>query len=280
MAGLLTVVAVACSLNRPAHSEDPPPEPAGHVLLYTDNTPGAVVWAHADLWAANGQGYEVQIVTNVEAFKSAIPSRNWRYVIVAEKHVEGAPTYSSELAAYVDSGGWAFIHRWREDPANPPPSNQIVNAPGVSHIWLNGFTVWGYYLSKLDSERAAGSSSGYATKSFDNVEVHASSVVFPLGMVALEPSVQSGAAMATPEPATCEGALKEQRRLITADFIIRSERCDSTYGPDPAGNPPNPGNPQKHETCMLNAANAMRDMVRIAVEDYFVCVDKRSPPVQ
>jgi len=78
-AGILTATVLFLSLNREALAEDSPPEPSGHVLLYTDNTPGAIVYAHGHLWAANRQNYDVHVVTNVDDFVSALPTMSWNY---------------------------------------------------------------------------------------------------------------------------------------------------------------------------------------------------------
>ena len=142
-------------------------EPAGSVLLYTDNTPGAIIYANGHVGAANRQNFDVQVVTSISALETALPAKSWKYVVVAEKHSEGAPSYTAELATYLEGGAWAMIYRWKEDTNDPPSANQPVQAPTALHVWTRGGTAWGYIRTKLDSDSASGTSTGYVTKSTD-----------------------------------------------------------------------------------------------------------------
>lgn len=277
--GLVATLVMACSANRHALGQNPPPPtPSGHVLLYTDNSPGAIVWAYAHLWAAHRQNFDVHVVTSTSAFESALPSKAWNHVIVAEKHSEGAPAYTPELSTFVDANGWAMIHRWKEDAESPPAANQVVSAPTASYVWANGDTAWSYYKCRLELEKASGISSGYITKSFNGVGMENASVVHPTGMPILEQGVVLASASIGPPPETCEERMWKAAENAEKEWARRKGECSKAYLPNPSAVPPYPGDPVKFKKCVTDALKAFNQDIEDAVNDYFVCEDIANPP--
>ncbi|MBX3396109.1 MAG: hypothetical protein KF841_12165 [Phycisphaerae bacterium] len=277
---IVVCFSLACSLGTAVHGDEAPNGPAKRILLYTDNTPGAMVWSYAHAWSAYHANVDVQIVTSQSSFIDTLPAFAWDRVVVTERHAEASPAYASALAAYVESGGYAMIHRWREDATNPPEALQIVQAPVASHVWYAGQTIWAYYLTKLESEKASGVDAGYVMKSFSGVSTGATSIVSTIGMGQLVAGLHTAAQQNPPTDESCEGKMDECVIKAQDEHIARNADCRRAYGPRPLATPPSPGSPEKLKACLLNALQAMHgDIVKI-VNDYFVCVDIRSLPSQ
>ncbi|MCB9853681.1 MAG: hypothetical protein H6819_11340 [Phycisphaerales bacterium] len=249
------------------------PLPGTEVLVYTDNSPGAIVWAVPYVQASISAGYAVEVVTSENIFREAIPAKPWAVVVVADVHSETAPSYSSELVEYVEGGGMAILNRWRTAGAPTPGPNQIVVAPTAIHVWTKGQTAWSYYGTKLDEEKSAGTSIGYETKTFVNIDVMPSVVVTAPTMTPLVPGLAVAAAAADDNNVGCEEQftldLQAAFNACTADI----EKCNRAYAPRPHSNPPFEGNPDKLAKCIINATKHFATESARAAERYLVCKD-------
>ena len=274
----VVMIAVLCGAPSQTVQADDPPAPAGRVLLYTDNTPGAMAWAHAHLWGAHAGNYDVQVVTNHAAFIAALPTHGWKFVVVAEKHAEGNPSYATALGNYVDSGGWAILHRWKKDPHDSPQAGQVVLAPTASHVWSHGATSWVYISTKLDDRLVSGATPGYTTKSFNDVEIDSFSPMNTSAMAALQAGLLTAAA-ADPPAASCAEQLREDLAAAADVFITRTARCIEAYGAPPGPNGGN-GNPEKLGKCLAATAEIVKNRVTEAMENYRLCLDLQAPPPQ
>lgn len=275
---MASLIAAACTLSsRTSRSDPPPPHPEGYVLIYTDNTPGALLWAYGYLWAVNANNHEVQVVTSVSSFENTLPQRNWSLVVVAEKHTEGVVAYSTELASYVDGGGWAHIFRWKEPSGDPPLQHQILLAPTALHVWRHGHTAWAYFRTTLDADHDSGSSAGYITKSFNGVQVEAAVTLGANGMEPLAAGVIAAGTQEQP-PQSCKEKFKKATEDAWKNYNESIADCDTVYGPSPPGTVPfDPGNPEKLVDCYNIFADFLDHDLKRAAERYRLCRAMEDP---
>lgn len=243
------------------------------VLIYTDNSPGAIVWAAPYVQATNAIGYHVEIVTSESDFREKIPTKSWACIVVADAHTESVPTYSSELVGYVETGGMAILNRWRTADAGTPGPGQIVVAPTAIHVWTKGQTAWSYFGTKLDEEKSAGTSIGYEAKSFVDIDVMPSVIVTAPSMTPLVPGLAAAAVASNDDNVSCEQQLvldvQAAFNACTADVA----NCNLAYAPRPHDVPPVEGNPEKLAKCIVNATKHFATESARATERYLVCKD-------
>lgn len=247
------------------------PSPSNDVLIFTDNTPGTMLWAWPQMQVALQDGNTVHAVTTVAEFITQLPAKNWKRVIVAEKHTEGAPTYTAALTAYVENDGLALIFRWKEDPASPPSAGQLAAAPSGIHVWFAGATSWNYFQTKLNKDEASGSTSGYITKSFVEVGLDATQILAAAssGISIIEAGVYTAVA---PDPRTCLEQLLIDIDKAIEEFEGTVTKCNLAHAPRPNDVPPFPGNPEELAKCIEEASKFLDQDTKKATFHYLLCL--------
>lgn len=271
--GLFAIAAVLTHLPSPRAVADDPTS-IGQVLLYTDNSPGALLLANGHMTAARRLGYDVYVRTSTQEFVDMLPTYHWNYVIVAAQYATDTPPYADSLRTYVDGGGHAHIVRWRDDPSSPAPRDSAVLAPTAIQVWLNGATTTGY--AECPDEKSATSSSGYSFSGFDGIRLGAISVLSNGTVCAISAGVYAAQPGPNPPPPTSQSCLATffgDIQAAVTKYDEDKQACLLAYAPDPNASPPKPGNPEKLADCLKGASTDFINAITAAYRRYKVCLD-------
>lgn len=115
------------------------------VLIYSDQTAGALLNAAGLKHAKLTQGYEVTFKTNVSEFDAEIPCRPWTQIIVVARYSAVGPSYVATLRQFAQTypSAMVYLHLWHDDGWTIAP--EIVVAASIAQtVWIDGQTLVTY----------------------------------------------------------------------------------------------------------------------------------------
>ena len=270
---------IAAEEPPPSAPQEPPSTSRGEVLLYSDNSPGAIVLAGVMLRILQSSDHSVTVKTAESDFLAALSTRQWKNVSVFTRFSSTAPRYASALRAYVAGGGWAQIYTWRDDPNEPAAMGSVVLAPTAIHIWTRGSTVTRYAL--CGDSRDTELTPGYTLSAFEASEAFLPAFVLPGSeYVPCTAGVYVGPSSPRPPQTTQQAVSDLVQQLLDAynQLLEDIALCHEVYGGDEQASPPIPPDVEALEACLKAASREYSERVAAAVRRYRLMKKRLTPP--
>ncbi len=222
------------------------------VLIYSDQTPGSVIYAEVSCWLAEQRGEDVWFVTDVETFEQELMYPvypDWSSVVVAAQYSSDTPVYAEALVDYAVCGGRVELYIWHDNDSPQPDEHVVLASTGVV-IWSHGHTVTSYVPRWLYD---AVTVEGYHFPDFQGVELIDPMILYPQGPLAddISDCVQD-----------CLSDYDDARRACDEDHDDFVELCNNGYEIGSAG----------WEQCMQDADTAQHACNLIATRELFHCL--------
>jgi hypothetical protein len=118
---------------------------APEVLIYSDQSAGALLDAASLKHAKLTQGCEVTFKTDASEFDAQILCRPWVQIIVVARYSAVGGTYVSTLRQFAVSnpGAMVYLHLWHDDGWTVAP-DIVVTASVAQTVWIDGLTLATY----------------------------------------------------------------------------------------------------------------------------------------
>ncbi len=249
------------------------------VLIYSDQSPGALPYMVGYQQAAQQAGEDVDLETEVSSFASKLSSQSWADVIVVARYAPGDPPYTAQLRDYANADLKRSVEMlfWN-DNGTKPTADTAVAATTLYALWNHGSTSIAYMNQASGSGGAMVEGDirpGYEFPSFDGVRVQNPEVLvrapekqrgLPHGQLVEE------VVTLLSQPKCREKCLANYAtrlgRCIT-QFCSDQNQCYALYGPE--GAKPDAKDLTKcvkdldsgHATCVASAGNADKNCLKL-----------------
>ncbi len=254
---------------------------SGDVLMYSDQSPGALPFYVLTKACADHQSEALTLTTTASAFEQKLAgATSWSAVIVAARFTPGDPPFIQALRDY------AALHMetpidfyYWHDNGTSPTADKAVLGTTAAVLWRSGRTTIGYAFAKSAPETA--SVSGLQLPVFENVTRVAPDVIAriadPQGMSTAQ---MIAALIAVLQTDTCRAQCllewRNNRQICTDKFVRQEGQCTALYN-----TPPDHVNPEKYTECSNKAAEHRVNCNNSALTTYQNCVklcDQDDPP--
>lgn len=234
----------------------------GEVLVYTDNSPGAIITANAMHHAARSQGYATIVTLDEAEFIALLPQRQWDSVLVVTRYESATPGYRDALAQYVDAGGWAQIFTWKDDP-NRTIQGPLLLGPTAIQVWTRGKTARTYTLCQT-TRIVEPAVNGYVLEDFTEVTGGTMQAVVEPTCVALVAGAYQSVSVLPENLTQALAEFYEELDSAWHELEMHMQLCHDVYGGDPHAQPPIEGDPDGLATCVQEASDHYKNRVKKA----------------
>jgi hypothetical protein len=248
------------------------------VLIYSDQSPGAL--PHAYVWqqVVESQSGTVKFVTESSEFVTNLDEGPWSEVIVVARYQDGDPAYGEALRTYAQGDPNIPIRIfWWNDKGTNPTSDTAVEATMSVFLWDHGMTTVCYVNAgpATDLEfRRTHCVPGLVFPDFDGIDIETPEVIARAPAELIQRySTHTGALIAfmfllgecLPG---CANVYNNRLNLCDSDRESQVDDCHELYGPSEG----DPGDPDQLATCIAEANTDHTNCVKAAVHRYNNCV--------
>lgn len=244
-----------------------------NVLIFCDRSSGAIAEAITIQKQIEAESGNWTYATTSAQFTSRLAQDGWSDIFVLAAHSSVEPAYTAALRAYCDDNPTKLVSMLIWKPHGElPPADQAVFATSAIVSWHLGQSTIGYALAK--SSPTVATAPGHLFPSFNEVETQPHINMGGFSQSPTEGDEVSSFAFAVGPP--CLGPYIERLGKCRADRQEQEAECDDLYGPDE--DPDDPGDPEKYQTCMAEAASDFTNCLRNAKNRWENCYAKNCPP--
>ncbi|QOJ02107.1 MAG: hypothetical protein HRU71_00755 [Planctomycetia bacterium] len=258
---------------------------AGDVLLYTDNSPGAVHLAFALREASLEAGCSTTTCITLVDFAARINQAAWARIIVVAAYPAEPPGYLADLRCVAEGGALVELYYWRPRSDDPVTGNEQVWATTLAAIWQAGQTTSVIMFESRETNRTDPLvHPGYVVPEMSETVLAHAETVSPWEMPELVGGTASNPT-ATPRnvpggSGECVQTLLDALQGAGAQFPDDTGKCNEAFGPHPNDIPPRPGDPIQLVDCLAGAAGDYANLIKAALRRYKVCLAIATPTSQ
>lgn len=248
-----------------------PPATETQMLLYCDQSAGAMLYLTAWQGLAVTEGSGHTTVTNADTFANHLDNSTWQSVTVLACYTETEPAYVASLRAYMQSHPETrtTLLLWHTQGVTPPPHTYVV-ATTACVFWYLGMTGVGYAMDATPGGFDPNSGIayvGYVWPDFTDIVVREWRVVRP-SPVFDGPVPSPGGTGYDDCIAQCENKLREQVTRCWNDLKDRVAQCEKLYGVSAIQG----SDPIRYADCVRRKLEHAGNCLEGAAQQYDECV--------
>ena len=267
LSGLILLLSVSAGgMAQPVYAE-----PESTVLIYLDQSPGAVPWAHLWQSIAAREQRSVFYATNSASFSLRLAEGTWARVIVLSRYVSGEPAYAGPLREYAQlhPQDEVQIFTWHDHGETTTPGTAVVGTTAITG-WRGNSTTTLYALTSstpFQTPRPA-TESGLVLPTFSGIQVRSLATVGPYSETMDSGNLRAIGIQIEPCEDNCFNTWVSKTLACLTERTTQEQHCNVAHGPTS----PNPDQ-QRWTTCMQEAAEDYSNCIGAAFHQYKRCID-------